>query len=276
MTSRFILLAALVALGPGCIDTSGLVFGGDGGDGGSGAGTTGGGGEGEGGSTPSGDYAAVVLADGPIGYWPLDSFANELVTEDASGHGWDAYRNMGGATVDARDGQIGMAVALTAQESLFVDGAHPFGFSSGSYTFEAWVRVEGTDVGFGLWTCQANGTGAGYNGYVSTTSISHKRHDEATMSQTHELPVGLVGDFRHLVLVFDGTRVQWFLDGQPGTAPQMADIFWGEHPAPFNLASGGFDAGEAIVVDEVAVYDKVLGEERIEAHYLCGADGQCD
>jgi hypothetical protein len=295
MISRLALLSVLGVLVSGCIDTSGLVFGGDGGsgDGGSGTGTAGGGqggsgqgaggqggiggdggSTGEGGSTPSGDYAAVVLADGPIGYWPLDSFANEIVTEDASGNGWDAYRAMGGATVDVRTGQMGSAVALSEQENLFVDGAHPFGFADSNYTLEAWVRVEGAQVSAGLWQCQPMG-GEGYSTFVNTTMISHKRYDAAT-SLAHDMSAGLVGDFRHVVVVYDGTNTQWYLDGQPGTAPQPTSIDWMPQTAPFLLAKGAFQAGEIIVVDEVAVYAEVLESARIQAHYECGANGQCD
>ena len=138
------------------------------------------------------------------------------------------------------------------------------------------MRVEGGDVSAGLWGCRAQGSGAeGYTTFAGSTNLSHKRYD-ATSSLAHDLPAGLAAGFRHVVITYDGSGTQWYLDGAPGTAPQMTPITWSPQSAPFELASGGFAATDVIVVDEVAVYDEVLGPERIEAHYECGANGQCD
>jgi len=256
--SRFQLAFSLVvvAFATGCIDIGDLAF--------------------DGGTTVSQTYASVVLSDDPLAYWPLDELTNGVVSEDASGNGLDAFATTDGVVTGDVTGVLGAAVSLSDRGELFVSTPHPLSFPTGSYTLEAWVRLEGDPAD--LWTCNLDD---GYITGVGANDVYHKRYDSGgDMNETVDLvPVSFV-DFRHLVLVYDseagGGAAQWFLDGAPGTPPIPTSLSWTAQETAFQLARGAFASDGALVIDEVAVYDVALRADRIEAHYRCATEQDCD
>lgn len=262
MTTRLVYLAALVVLGTGCIDTSGLVFGGEGG---SGAGAGGGGA-----GVPGGTYASEVLADDPLAYWPLDDFIG-IETEDLSGNGHTAQIGASGVVETDLAGHVGQAVRLTEAGTLFTGVPHPFGFGDGAYTLEAWVRVEGSDVQAGLWTCTDSGQ-PGYNTYLGSDSLNHKRYDGVDNESVEATSVTL-SSFLHIAFVFDGSMGRWYFDGGLAAPATALALSWSEPPLAFQLARGPFDASGMVYLDEVAVYDHALSRERLLAH--CQASPAC-
>jgi hypothetical protein len=261
MGMRYLLLAATLGLGTGCIDTSGLVFDAEGGGAGSAVG-----------------YQQEVLSDGPLGYWPLDVLEEGTRTPDISGNDHDAFlddaNGAGTLTFDVA-GAVpgGTAVQLAAGGALFVGPPHPLTFGNGSYTLEMWLRVDSGDLAHVASSTEPGG--GGYTTYVSVNTITHKRYTAQDFEQISRESVAMV-DFRHLVISYDDARNegQITLDGVPLlTPPGALMLSWNEPGAAFFVGQTG--SGEDITLDDVAVYDQALPLARIQRHH-CVATGTCD
>lgn len=285
--NRFSLsLLALFTGSAACIDTSGLVFDRDGantggtageagGGGGAGGGTGGAGGAGTGGGERT--YRDVVLEDGPLAYWPIDTLENGSRTPDVTGNGHDAYidNDMGNGSADF---EVAGAVATAATldgASLFVDAPHPFGFGDSSYTLEAWVRVDSATNG-GLWKCVPSAGGDGYSTYLTETSVNHKRYQDPANEDMNHTPI-VLETFRHVVVTFDAAlgEGQMYVDGAPiFLPPRELSLSWTIGGAAFELAAAGTPG--VVSIDEVAVYDSPLTQERVAEHHACATSGECD
>ena len=269
MTHSLRTLAAIATTGllltTGCIDTTGLVFDGSGGGSSSGG-------------VPTGSYAAVVLSDSPLAYWPLDEVANDVFTEDATGNGHDAFASNSGVVSFGVAGALenGSAVSLADGGVLSVEVPHPLSLAATSYTLETWVRLEGNTAA-ALWNCKTSDDGYDTVIDAGDDSLYHKRYGEAGFETVSLDLVGPV-EFQHLAFVYDQDTAtgQWFVNGAPATPTEPLSLSWPTQPTAFQLGRGDYMSGTELILDEVAVYDVVLSTERLEAHYRCGAAQQCD
>lgn len=272
------LIVAALSLATGCINTDGLFFpddtsstGGTGGGASTGGGTSTGGTSGAGGSGgASTDYRSEVLADEPIAYWPLDVFDASLRTESLVGDVTANVMGTPGQYDTALAGRLGQGARLDQRADVSVPAPHMLGFGNGSYTLEAWVRVSGAAGSQVILSCWAEGSpvGVGYATYVGPTSVNHKRYDGAT-SESASTDAPDLTDWTHVVVTHDDAMnlTQVFVSGQLFvSSPQ---VFSWQHQARFMLARAGFNAGETVDIDEVAVYDKVLPAARIARHHAC-------
>jgi hypothetical protein len=142
------------------------------------------------------------------------------------------------------------------------------------YTLEGWVRKDPPDAGANLLSCRAQ-DGSGYQTFFFGTGLYHKRTAPPS-PDSDEVAAADVGTsmFRHVVIAFDGSEGQLFLDAVPVTPMSTVfDVPLPMHATAFEVAKAG---SGMLVFDEMAVYDHALSPERIEAHYQCGKNGACE
>jgi hypothetical protein len=226
-------------------------------------------------------YAQVVLADQPIGYWrlgdvpPITLVADELGANPGTAQGGTQFGQTGALSTDADtavgfDGQTGCVEIGNAV--VFRFGA------SSSFTLEAWISPD-TLIGTVRHIVAKSG-----NDGAAAAGMGYALDILDTQAQLRLLSGDGTGDsfrsagtiqtdvFTHVVATLDGATsiAAIYLNGTPAgsrvvtTEPGVTSSplaigcrFQGTTPTDF------FDG----LVDEVAVYDKVLSPERVQAHY---------
>jgi hypothetical protein len=213
-------------------------------------------------------YADAVLADAPILYLRLDD--EDDAARDSSTAGRDGVylggvshlpagalaEANGAASFDGTDDQIGVAdaPALRLNED---------------FTIEFWARAGTTDLAYPGVVRKGDPSfgGTGYLIYwrgtaVHTLVFKRSGHDSLDALQT---PLSTV-DFHHYALVYRKTEksLTWYADGAVDTAYDSITFDADDETSDLVFARG--DSFGAEVLDEIALYDLALDQERITAH----------
>jgi hypothetical protein len=198
---------------------------------------------------------SALLADSPVGFWPLDGDA-----ADASGHGL-AGAATGGVSFGPGAAQFdGLTGAVT------VPGVSDDALASG-FTIEAWVKVASPQTNRGI-----AGRWSWLDGGGALLWIDESGHYTLVVSRdignyltTTVSPA--VGEWDHVVGTWDGSTLRLFVNGNEiGSKPWTAAV--GAPTLPF--AIGDYDGVghhlEAAVAN-VALYSHALPAARIERHF---------
>ncbi|MBL9135372.1 MAG: LamG domain-containing protein [Verrucomicrobiales bacterium] len=226
-------------------------------------------------------YAAVVLADQPVGYLRLNEPAySPLANSGSLGRAADA------SLVFADYGQAGPrpssfggfeadnnGIALDGTKS-YINLNNPDGLNfTGPITLEAWVQpaaAQGTPafiIGHGPTVDDTAGLGLRI---LDGTKYAVGVFDGTDHDAVADIPAtDLAGNaWVHLVGTYDGT--QWVLYRNGTQIASQADSV-GAIPVAADWAIGqrGSGTGRAFAgaVDEVAIYRKALSAERVKAHF---------
>jgi len=220
-------------------------------------------------------YGATVLADAPLGYWPLDEAPGADEGADLSGHGHPAL-----ALGTIYFGEVG-ALARAANGAARTDGFSYLSvgksFDVGpyrSFTVEAWVKPSQLDAQFrfvwGNEKLEPASKRQGIELYLRSTETNFIRtHDGAPAGNASSGPL-VVGVFHHLVVRYDGVRrvSSLLVDGK--LASENADFGPSDvtSSAPFTFGADGALGGSPFegTLDELAIYDHVLPCARVRAH----------
>jgi Concanavalin A-like lectin/glucanases superfamily/Putative Ig domain/Bacterial Ig-like domain (group 2)/PQQ-like domain len=214
-------------------------------------------------------YAGGVTAAQPVGYWRFDDYAGTTATD------WAATPHAGtiaggvtlaqpGALADGSlamhfDGQPGSHVEIAGTTALDLPN---------TVTLEAWVNIADgassgtvferlTDDGVayrlvhggGYWIFRVQGSSLGQQAVIAVTA-------------------GDVGAWIHLVCTFDGTTTRIYKNGVEGYSPSGGGTMWtGGGVARIGEAGAGGATFNGLI-DEIAVYDRVLTPNQITGHYL--------
>jgi RHS repeat-associated protein len=229
---------------------------------------------------PSASYASAVRADDPIAYYRLGESSGASVMTDSSGNGRDGTYAGGGTTLGlpglTRDGDTAASVDPNAGEPPRTSALNAPGVSSSSrISVEAWIDLEAhtaeeqydhvVERGWshdGYW-----GTSDGR--WVLYTSKFTEGHTYACFDVS-KAATGNNGvcarapDGRlHLVATYDGETARMYVNGllvgsrsMPGyTLTTSVDV---------RLGNG---ASRAQKLDDVSIYDDVLGPAAVQQHY---------
>lgn len=213
-------------------------------------------------------YGLTVLADAPIAYWRFDEKSGSMA-KDSTGNGHTlsctaVVWNIPGAIPPGTAGDFEKAVNAQCElaDSTFdFTGNKPF-------SVELWARRDDAtnDDGFIGKTSPTSDPGS-YTGWffaVNTAApeVTFRRlgmgaHFDGVLTATV---------FHHLVGTFDGTTLQVYVDGMPGTQAGSAVSL---APEPMKMLVGAVQnwGGMKGLIDEVAVYDKELPPDRVSAHF---------
>jgi hypothetical protein len=211
-------------------------------------------------------YAAMVMADAPIGYWRFDDDAPP-VAADASGHDRDGvYKSVtfvpgvltGNPAVELAGGGSGSAIEL---------GDH-FNFAgTAPFSVELWANP-GTDDGLLLGRIDYDDTATSrYKGWFLNFSSTHVGIRRAGLNLDVQTPLP-IGTWTHVVATYDGFTLVMYVDGErrgqrlnEELVPVITSQFQIGRMSPSNWKP--FNGR----LDEVAIYDRALTEAQVSAHY---------
>ncbi|HEY8074017.1 MAG TPA: LamG domain-containing protein [Labilithrix sp.] len=229
-----------------------------------------GGAAGEAGADAGADpYRQSVVNAGPLAYWRLDD-ADGDPAKDEIGFANGTYS--GGCTHGVPGAQSGGRAVRFDGSSCRIDLGKEIPFlANAAYTIEAWASYDGDKDGYRhIFTNESRTNGAPTTGYAllmtHPTAALAERWPGGTRAEYMQLPTGFV----HLVAVYDGSALTLYVNGavaqQTATSTMVTDpmsnAFIGatvDHGAYGNYFGG--------VLDEIAVYDRVLSEDVIRSHY---------
>jgi Concanavalin A-like lectin/glucanases superfamily len=222
-------------------------------------------------------YRELVLADEPLGYWPLND-ASGTTAMDASGNSRNGTLH-GGVTLQAGitmpDGSRGMRFdGVSGYISL-----PPSGLPAGSnpWTIECWCVPTNSTAGSNngsLLTIGNNGTPDG-SGFIT----QHTSGGWFTGTFGHDAgPYGIspAGVLAHIVMGYDGSTLSLYQNGilinsRSGGTLALIEGYPSIGSTNYSYPNAGvpnffFNGGIA----QVAVYGSALSAARIKAHYLAG------
>ena len=211
------------------------------------------------GASPGAGYAASVQSDSPSGYWRLDD-SGASITDAVGAHN-------GTLTGTATEG-IGGALAGGGDKAIVFDGSSgyvsaPLPAVGAAWSIEVWVKTSSTSPGELVEQAPVTFSEiAGGNLQVAVTGVG---------SVTTLLPSpGIAdGNWHYVVVSDDGSTVDIYIDDTlrststtlGGSATLTgASLYMARAGAGGNFFAGG--------LDEVAVYSKALGSDRVLSHWL--------
>lgn len=216
-------------------------------------------------------YSSIVLGDAPVGYWRLGETPAQMMAFDASPfarHGTymgGVLRGIFGAIRDDPN----TAARFDGATGFVAIAGGPFNFAN-NFTLEAWVINDSTS---GIRRIFSNGQPAqlGYgfgilaDGRLRFTTYGIRDYDS-------QVVVPRDGMFHHVVATFDSNNAaSFYLDGA------FRETIAGPLPArssPFDLQLGHNPAGPPEfwngVIDEAAIYNRVLTSGQIADHFAAG------
>jgi hypothetical protein len=226
-------------------------------------------------------YKDVVLADAPVAYWRLGETAGTTLA-DSSGHGLSlavhASPELGapGALYCDPDKAIrfvsaaggwagrGTTAALEPKTAISIELWMLQTGTTSEYEKPLWYG-DASAIPWGSWGLQREAT--------AQTEFAFLVNLGGTASWVHSLAFTKKDTWYHVVLTYDGAWQRFFVNGA-NTAEKAATgtITYNNKGQAF--AIGACDLPWAFLtgsVDEVAIYDKALTEQRVLAHYMAGA-----
>jgi large repetitive protein len=222
-------------------------------------------------------YRQVVLDDFPVAYWRLGDAAmstvavNEVTASaNATAAGSVTFGQAGAIMFDTNT-----AALLDAADSdcMTIGDVATFDFgNNATFTLEAWVKLKGTvsaQARIALSKLTA-GTPSGYELAVGTGGGPRLRTCNGTSCDAVNPPMNLLPDlWYHLVGSYNGPgnhEARFYINGSLA-AMKTLTIFPPLTAASFAL--GCRSAGDYFdgFLDELAVYDRVLGDAEVLQHY---------
>jgi hypothetical protein len=229
-------------------------------------------------------YIEAVLADGPMGYWPLNEPAGSRKFADRSGHGIHGF-----AMREVKAGQPGPFAGSSRAIALRGGGYIDFGSRdefamANNFTVEAWVWIgDVKDSGYAISAIGRHESGAhiGWGFHAGRPRVKGKPADEAPIALSFCAPPDTAdvlyrGDaaelgqrWLHVAVTYDGDNtLRLYVNGE------VFRTF--ERKRPAILGPVWLQIGGAEQVDEdfwrgrlahVAVYPHVLSDQQIRNHY---------
>jgi Concanavalin A-like lectin/glucanases superfamily len=224
------------------------------------------------------NFAAEVLADGPIGYWRLGEAVGSVTAEDASGNGNSGRCSgtitfgqpgfRGGDTAALFDGATGRIVVLNSNS---LNPPH--------ITMEAKVRWDGPNDLYQRILEKSSFAELAQYGF-GILPDGHVRVELRTSSATTSVNVDSIavagqGVETYVVATYDGDVIRIYLNGVLDSETRAPGTISPKPPAPDNLIESGVGIGNQTqrdrpfkgLIDEVALYPTALSAERVLAHY---------
>lgn len=216
-------------------------------------------------SDPDAFYAEAVLADGPALYYQETSGSD---AKDEVGRHPGVY--LTGTVLGvpgAMPGSLAIALAGTGGidvgDVLDFEGTKPF-------TLEAWYFPDTYDTEYRfLFNNNDEAHAAGRQIYAlnvhADDGLTFERYvNGSALFVRRSLP--LAGEWSHIVAVYDGATLRLFVNGAVDTTSDLrqartknAHLFVGSGEVQKRVLRGR--------LDEVAIYEKALGSDRIAAHF---------
>ena len=240
------------------------------------AGTGGDGGvpSGDGGVSPSPDaheawagavYRDVVMADGPLAYYRLDETTRGVAKDDTG-----RFDGAHSASVEVGAppllGGSEAAAKFGGTDNISVDGLDFQG--NAPFTLELWLSKSAVQSDHRFPFFKETGNGASRRGYAIVVIDDHVAGERYVTGTGFDVRASGIGAGRvvHIVMTYDGTSLALYVDGALADTESDSRALEAPVGAPA-LIGGASSDGFTGTIDEVAIYDKALPAERIQAHF---------
>lgn len=219
-------------------------------------------------------YAAAVLTDNPIHYYPLDE-TDGTTAADLGSLALAGGTYMGGFTLGQASAspRLGNCVRLDGAPGSLVDLGlfHP----GDSVTVEAWANLDPTashSPAFHIVVSRWDGSHEIDFAPGDIPNFNVRRDGNGFGQSVASGPAGR-GIWHHLVLVFSGGKVTGYVNGVKGSEADIGGVLQNAGPTPDRVMIGATRSGTVSsfnwkgCIDEVAFYDTALSVAQIRAHY---------
>jgi hypothetical protein len=220
------------------------------------------------------NYEAVVLADGPIGYWRMNESAPTAVNSGSLGAA--ANGSWLGVPTNARPGAL-IGDANTAAGFNGVDARVQIpwlaALNSNRFSVECWARPMG---GAGTYRSpvSARDTTGGTRGHILYAAAGNSwEFWNGNGSGGWDTAVGrpvVLNEWVHLVAAYDGTNKSFYVNGELVTYTVQSVVT--NSTRPLRIGAGQNEGNPNFFfngdIDEVAVYGRALSPEAVAAHFV--------
>ena len=206
------------------------------------------------------NFSSAVLADGPTGYWRLGEASGTSATDSSGGGRTGTYTNVTLGTV-GRSGDTAGTFNGTSSIVSFTTLSP----TSGAITIEAWIKWNGTAQNSPIFkNGTTNGIGLWIDPAGKLSVITYGNSDWRT--------VGVIpaNTWTHVAFTSDGSTQKTYINGalsDTKTSGYSAATGGGYIGRNATGSEAGYFPG---VIDEVAIYNKVLTAAQIAAHVTPG------
>jgi len=215
-------------------------------------------------------YAATVLADSPVGYWPMGESSGTAAVDSSTNANNGAYVNTPtlGRVGPTADFAKAVEFAAASSENLVIPRISAYNIGDVG-SLEAWVKTTSAGV-IGLLSLGHTSAGSLYmrlNGGLLDFLVSNVA-DLATSNGSG--PFYNDGYWHHMVCTKNGATIKLYVDGQdvtPSTANSTAGNSTENPTIGSDISNGVATDFMQGMIAEVALYSTALSAARVAAHY---------
>lgn len=203
-----------------------------------------------------------ILGPEGVGTWSFDDQTNP--TKDSSGYGKNGTVNNTTFTDDTPHkvvGNGGGRYALNFSGNAYVSVSQVLS-GNGPFTAEAWIKPTDT----GSWRTILGETCSGFTLTINGGTLYFGKN---CGSPWYYGPTMKVNAWSHVIMIFDGTNTNAFVDGVQYTGGSALTY------AHANLFIGSYNGASEFfygIIDEVRVYSQALNAFQIQKHYVEGLE----
>lgn len=233
---------------------------------------------------PSYGYQATVAADAPVAHWRFNETAGPVVYDQRGGYNGEAFLPLTfgkpGALLEDGDTALGFDGTMNDGVSSKVEVPQAAALNPPQFSVEAWAKPTG-NAGAYRALVSSRDYQAGYIIYANPAGL-WQFWTRAPGGSWEALsgPAVVEGEWTHLVATYDGTIKRFYINGEL-TASQTTTNYWPNTIRNLRIGLGNNEddpgAGNwypfAGDIDEVAIFNYALSEDRVAAHYQHGAYG---
>jgi len=199
---------------------------------------------------------------GLVAWWKLNNSVG-----DSGPKNWVTTNN-GAVSASGQDGQANTAYSFSGTQSISANGFFTNGNSYGAVSISGWVYPQNNPT-----------TTQGYFGVKGTTHPQYSIVQRSgtnildcriwTTDSASSVDAGTVNitpsAWNFVVLVYDGSSAQCYVNGVPGTATPVT--------GSFNFTATAFRMGTGFIgrLDDVRAYSRTLPAQEIQSMYTAGA-----
>jgi RHS repeat-associated protein len=228
-------------------------------------------------------YSATVAADKPQAWWRLGDVSANGTAADSSGYGTPgSYSASATVGPGAQGSWAGEQDGALATGKVTIPDANTLNPSGNAWTLETWVTTNQNENGNAPVILKGSIDNPEYSltqnsVYAYTFAVTTRANGalHTTTASVSEYPSSPTG-YLHLVATWDGSTLKLYANGSLSQPSQTSQARFGGpliHVAqPLLLGASLIQVGS---VDEVALYNTVLTQAQIQAHYNAGVKYGC-